>query len=62
MLHYGTDIHDEKPQSYKQYKTNAFEKRKTKIRSILSGVSDTSLKPEDKANLIAQIKEIVAKF
>lgn len=55
--------YDEGPTvSYKTYKAEKFEKTKNKIRALLSGIRDTSLKHEDKTKLIAEVKKIVADF
>jgi len=47
---------------YKRYKAEKFEKNKQKVRLILSGIKDTSLKDADKKLLINEIKDIVANF
>ena len=47
---------------YKKYKAEKFEKNKQKVRLILIGIDQTSLKADDKKKLIAEIKSLVANF
>lgn len=51
-----------KAPDYKKYKAEKYEKTKQKVRMLLRGIDDTSLKDKDKAQLLKQIKVIVADF
>jgi hypothetical protein len=61
MLCTGSE-YDSKPIDYKKYRAEKFEKTKQKINMILRGINSLSLKSEDKAKLIAEVKKIVADF
>lgn len=52
MLAFG----ESPPRPYKSYKGEQFNKKLTKARMLINSVGDTSLKPEDKAKLLAEIR------
>lgn len=52
------DWSEKKVTSYKSYKNAQFNKKLDKARNLISSVNDTSLKKEDKAILLAKIKDM----
>ena len=48
-----------KPPKYSEYKAAKFEKTTQKIRTLLRGIEDMSLKESDKVKLLSEIKQIV---
>jgi hypothetical protein len=49
----------EKPQSYKSYKAEKFNKLTEKGRGLRNAIQETSLKPEDKEKLAKEIIKIL---
>jgi len=47
---------------YEPYKKQKFHKTKERVRLILKGIEQTSLRPEDKKKLLKEIKKMVAKY
>lgn len=55
-------MYDETPPSYKSYRAEKFNKTKEKVRLILSGIDQLSLREDDKKILIKEIKLLVANY
>ena len=61
MLFTGRCYHD-KVESYSSYKKRKFNERREKLRLLLNGISELSLKAADKEKLLEEMKKQVNNF